>query len=622
MGAPFFVFSLVVAVLALSAGMQAARTPAERMRPPGKWFWAAWPIVVPAVALIAVGQSDGVWAATTGKTGSIGDIMFGAPDTPREGVADRVAGTYGVSDVVLWFLGAGLLPLLVFHAFAPRYPRLREQPTRRRVAGILVGLVLTRLWLHLGMSGGFLWTTILLAGAVLLVWLWTMYRLLAGADLVRGTVASWLILLVGSLGGGVAVGLLWTGDHTGRSNLLFWLGWAGIPLAGLAVFHLAALTAPALRDLRVIRIVSQAVLLFGIVAVLSYLADNLLANLQNLGISTRFESLEQPTGFVIQNAPFRPPQPLKEAFVLLVRNTFAVVIVALPLTLLLGTLLGIMRLSSNWLMSRVAMAYVEIFRNIPVVVVIIFLSKAIILPLPARNDAWTPFDLAFISNNSMAAASFVAEDNAHIFNYIVFFSILLGLGLAVWRTRLFNRTGTPHHRVLWFLGGVLSISTVAFFALGDTYSLSRPALDGFAVEGGFKALAPYVALTFGLIIYTSSHVAEIVRGSILAVPKGQTEAAQAVALSGLQRYRYVVFPQAMRIAVPSLINQGLNLTKNSSLAMAVGYAEITFGVFTAIGNANPAPQLLLILMAVYLTFSLSISVLGNAVNRRLQLVAN
>lgn len=622
MGAPFFVLSLALGGLALSAAVAAAGTPAERMRAPGKWFWVLWLLSVPGIALGVVWNSRGIWAAITGKTGSIGDIMFGAPNVDKNGLADDIMGTYGVDDVVLWFLAATLVALVVYHLFGPRYPQLRTRATLVRLGTVLAGLAALRLLLVIGMSGGFRWTTIAIATAAGVAWIYSIVRLAQGSRLVAGSVPVWTAVLIGTWGIGIAVGLLWTGDHSGGSNLAFWLGWAGIPLAGLAAVHLWAFPNPALRDVRVLRIVSQVIVAFVTIALLSYLADNLLSNLASKGITTSFESLEQPTGFVIQEASFRPAQPLKEAFVLLTRNTFAVVIIALPLTLLLGTLLGIMRLSSNWLLSKLAMLYVEAFRNIPVVVVIIFLSQGLILPLPVKNDAWMPFDLAFISNNSMAIASFVAEENARVFNVIVALAILLGIAVAVWRTRLFVRTGTPHHRVLWFLGTTLSISLVAFFVLGDTYSLSRPALDGFAVKGGFKALAPYVALTFGLVAYTSSHVAEIVRGSILAVPKGQTEAAQAVALSGFQRYRYIVLPQAMRIAVPSLINQGLNLTKNSSLALAVGYAEVTFGVFTAIGNANPAPQLLLILMAIYLAFSLTISFLGNIVNRRLQLVGN
>ena len=144
--------------------------------------------------------------------------------------------------------------------------------------------------------------------------------------------------------------------------------------------------------------------------------------------------------------------------------------------------------------------------------------------------------------------------------------------------------------------------------------------SGRRIVGGIATNDAYVALTLALGVYTASHIAEIIRGSILAVPKGQNEASNALALSGFQRYRYVVLPQAFRIALPPIINQFLNLVKNSSLAIAVAYPDITAVVKTAIGNGNPAPQLILILMGCYLVFSLFISLVLNIVNRRLQLV--
>jgi general L-amino acid transport system permease protein len=150
--------------------------------------------------------------------------------------------------------------------------------------------------------------------------------------------------------------------------------------------------------------------------------------------------------------------------------------------------------------------------------------------------------------------------------------------------------------------------------------LSRPTLDGRALEGGYTGLAAYWAVLAALVLYTASHVAEIVRGSILAVPRGQTEAANAIALSSFQRLRYVMLPQAMRVAIPPIISQYLNYTKNTSLAIAIGYAEMTRITFQLIGNGQPAPQMIVLLMGGYLVFSLIISLLVNLVNRRLQLV--
>jgi general L-amino acid transport system permease protein len=189
-----------------------------------------------------------------------------------------------------------------------------------------------------------------------------------------------------------------------------------------------------------------------------------------------------------------------------------------------------------------------------------------------------------------------------------------------WRTRVFVQTGEPHHRVRWSTGFLLLVAVISYFALQGPIELSKPALEGRALSGGFSGLGGYFAMLVALVLYTASHVAEIVRGSILAVPRGQSEAANALALTGFQRLRYVVLPQSMRIAIPPTINQYLNFVKNTSLGIAVGYSEVTLIAFQAIGNGRPAPQMVLLLMGAYLLFSLTISFVVNILNRRLQLV--
>jgi general L-amino acid transport system permease protein len=175
--------------------------------------------------------------------------------------------------------------------------------------------------------------------------------------------------------------------------------------------------------------------------------------------------------------------------------------------------------------------------------------------------------------------------------------------------------------VLWGGGLILVVAVVGYFALGGPVTLSRPEAGGRSIAGGASLNIPYVALTGALALYHGSHIAEIVRGSILAVPRGQTEAAQAIALTAFQRMRYVILPQAMRIMVPPLANQYLNLTKNSSLAVAIGYFDLTRITGQIIANGNPAPQMISILMVCYLALSLFISLIANIVNRSLSLDA-
>jgi general L-amino acid transport system permease protein len=373
------------------------------------------------------------------------------------------------------------------------------------------------------------------------------------------------------------------------------------------------------RNIRVLRVVAQVAavaLAFVVAAVLLITARN---NLNARGISTSFEFLTQPTNLSIGGrAEWDPANPIWQVVLLGAYNTLMCVVLGIPLTTVLGVLIGVGRLSRNFLVRKAAALYVETLRNIPPLLVILF-TFTIVLTLPTIQNAAQPFNLFVISNQRIAIPGIAAGDNAGIYWLILVAGLVASIVVWVWRTRVFNETGRPHHRVLWSLGIFLAFAVSGYFALDGPIALSRPVLEERVITGGFTMLASYVTVTLALTVYTASHVAEIVRGSILAVPKGQTEASFAVGLTNFQRYRFVILPQAARIAIPPTINQYLNFTKNTSLALAVGYAEITFVMVTAIGNANPAPQSIAILMLVYLTFSLITSVVMNIVNRRLQL---
>jgi general L-amino acid transport system permease protein len=246
--------------------------------------------------------------------------------------------------------------------------------------------------------------------------------------------------------------------------------------------------------------------------------------------------------------------------------------------------------------------------------------NAVVLQLPPPRDPATPLDWFVISNLKLVGPGFATSDGAGVLGIIALIGLVIAVGVGLWRTRYSEQTGHPHHRVLWSLGVLLGIVLLGYLFTGRPVSISLPDLDGRIITGGFGGLGSYFAMLIALVMYTASHVAEIVRGSILAVPRGQTEAANAVALTAFQRLRYVILPQAFRIALPPIINQYLNFVKNTSLAIAIGFAEITLITFQAIGNGFPAPQMILLLMAAYLVFSLTISLLVNILNRRLQLV--
>ncbi len=213
-----------------------------------------------------------------------------------------------------------------------------------------------------------------------------------------------------------------------------------------------------------------------------------------------------------------------------------------------------------------------------------------------------------------------ADGNLGAYVALLVVAGVIAVGLGRWRARVEERTGAPARRWLWS-GGVLVVAIVGgYVALDAPVVLSHPEVEGLSITGGARMGLPFVATLIGLVLYTSSHVAEIVRGSILAVPKGQTEAAGAIGLSSGQRLRHVVLPQAFRIATPPIINQCLNLTKNTSLGVAVAFAEMMGVATTVIGNGQPAIPTILVVMGFYLVVSLVISLFANVVNHRLRLV--
>jgi general L-amino acid transport system permease protein len=377
------------------------------------------------------------------------------------------------------------------------------------------------------------------------------------------------------------------------------------------------------RDVGAIGIAAQVAVLIVITAVLSYLWSNFRARTDLIGLELNFDFLKQPGNISIADNPLTPGDSVGAAITEGFLNTIRIILIGIPLAMILGTLIGVARFSSNWLLRKLATGYVEFFRNIPPLVVIVFLWGAVFLQFPRSQEAWKWLGgWIIISNNRFAFPSLMGLDNFEIFRWILLIGLIAAIGVAVWRTSVFNNTGAPHRRVLWGFGTFVAVAAVAYFALGGPITTSKPELDdrGRVFSNGIRMQMPYAALTFALVIYTATHIAEIVRGSIMAVHKGQEEAANALALSTFQRYRFVILPQAMRVAFPPLISQFLNFTKNSSLALAIGFTESSSVIFNLMGQSQPAPQLILVLALLYLTFSLVLSALGNLVNRRLQIV--
>ncbi|HZA77767.1 MAG TPA: ABC transporter permease subunit [Acidimicrobiales bacterium] len=372
-------------------------------------------------------------------------------------------------------------------------------------------------------------------------------------------------------------------------------------------------------NLRVLRVVGQLAAIALLIVVAAYLSDNYQANARDRNLRTGWGFLDEPTGFNIAFSDFRSGQPVRDALWVGVKNTAVSAVVGIVLATVLGMLVGVLRLSGSWVARKAATLYVEVLRNVPVLLIILF-TAAGLQTLPRIDEAQTLGSFAAISNRGISVVSPVAGDTLTLYAVLLGVALAGALAVAAWRTRISDATGAPHHRVLWGGGLILVVAVVGYFALGGPVTLSRPEAGGRSIAGGASLNIPYVALTGALALYHGSHIAEIVRGSIQAVPHGQAEAATAIGLSDFQRLRFVILPQAFRIAVPPTINQYLSLTKNTSLGIAVAYSDVAGLAFRLTGARAPALQMFAIVMAIYLMFSLTTSLLLNVFNRRIQLV--
>ena len=389
---------------------------------------------------------------------------------------------------------------------------------------------------------------------------------------------------------------------------------------GAAPARRAPAKPPPWRDVRVLRVVAQIVILAAVFGLLYWLYNNLVTNLRSTGLTTGYGFLDQPYGSDIPGCGVCARRSVRYALQFGYINTLRIAAVGVVLATILGIILGVARLSTNFFVRRFAALYVETVRNIPVFVIIfLFFFGIIQTALPPITEAVEIFGLTVFSNRGLYIPWLDTNAGWGFFLVVLGIGIAAAVAVALWRTRVNDKTGKPHHRVLWFVAVLLAFFAIGYVALSSPFDINVPVREGRLVEGGINVNTSFAGLLLALVIYTASHIAEIVRGSIQAVPKGQSEAARAIALTEFQRMRYIVLPQAFRIMVPPLANQFLNLTKNSSLAVAIGFYEITRVTQTAANNAAPAPQAYSILMLLYLSFSLTFSLIANFINRRLRL---
>jgi general L-amino acid transport system permease protein len=351
-------------------------------------------------------------------------------------------------------------------------------------------------------------------------------------------------------------------------------------------------------------------------------AVNAAANLGARNIASGLGFFHNTAGFGINLSliPYDETDTYGRAFLVGLLNTLLVSGIGIVLATLLGFTIGIGRLSSNWLVARIAGGYVEVIRNLPLLFQILFWYLAVLGTLPGPRASLSVFGAIFINNRGLVVPALRPAEG---FIYVVMalgLGVLATIGLALWAKRVRERTGRMVP-VLWKAAAlIVGLPLATFVATGLPIDVDVPRLQGFNFIGGARVIPEFVALLVALTTYTASFIAEIVRAGILAVPRGQTEAGLALGLRRGQLLRLILIPQALRIIVPPLTNQYLNLTKNSSLAVAIGYPDL-FAVFagTTLNQTGQAIEVIAITMAVYLSLSLATSVLMNWYNSRVRL---
>jgi general L-amino acid transport system permease protein len=364
-------------------------------------------------------------------------------------------------------------------------------------------------------------------------------------------------------------------------------------------------------------LVYQVVALGLIAFVLWYLAHNTLDNMRTRGIQSGFDFLNSPAGFDIGESlyPFDSAESYWRAFLVGLSNTLRVAILGIILTTLIGTLVGVGRFSRNGLVRGLCSAYVEFFRNVPVLLQLLMWYLLFTEMLPMASEALHLGPLYLSKNGINFPIPIWAS--GHVW---VGLGLLLGLvGAWVhrrWAMARFVRTGQPPSLFWAPLGIVVALGVVGWLAGGAPTAMEYPKEGEFAIEGGGALTPEFISVLLGLTVYTAAFVAEVVRGGIQSVPRGQSEASAALGLSRGQEMRLVMLPQALRVIIPPLTNQYLNLTKNSSLAVAIGYPDVVSIANTAINQTGRAVECIAIVMLVYLSTSLATSLLMNWYNAR------
>lgn len=377
-----------------------------------------------------------------------------------------------------------------------------------------------------------------------------------------------------------------------------------------------------LNDPRIRGIVYQTVVFIAIVGLIYWIVNNTVANLQRANIASGFAFLTGRAGFDISESliPYSSDSTYARAFLVGLLNTLYVAVVGIITASIVGFLVGIGRLSRNWLIAKVCLVYVEVFRNIPTLLVIFFWYFGVLSVLPdVRGSYALPFD-TYLNRRGLFFPAAVWGDGAWLVGLAVLVALALSVLVSRWARARQMATGQifPVYRTAAAL--IIGLPLLAYVLAGFPLSFNYPKLGAFNLSGGTQVRPEFLALFLALAFYTAAFIAEIVRAGILGVSKGQSEAASALGLRPGQTMRQVVIPQALRIIIPPLTNQYLNLIKNSSLAIAIGFPDLVAVGGTILSQTGQSIEVVAIWMAIYLGISLTTSGFMNWFNSKMALV--
>ena len=373
---------------------------------------------------------------------------------------------------------------------------------------------------------------------------------------------------------------------------------------------------PFWRDSRFIKVIGQVIVLAIVITAIAFLGNNLVNNFQRLNLTFGYNFLSRPASFGIANSPisYRPTDPYVRALLIGLLNSLRVMFFGIIFATTIGITIGIGRLSNNWLVKKLAGVYIEILRNTPLLLQLFFWYFAVFLRLPKIDNPVVVGNILFLTNRGLDIPWYQTNLRTGLALLTIVGCLLLAIASWLKRTKAVEQ-GT-NTRIWLGLMVVSAIAILLLFCLGIDWII--PQLENRRIEGGLNLSPEFATLLIGLSIYTAAFIAEVVRAGIQSVSKGQWEASKALGFKPSLAMQLIIFPQALRVIIPPLTSEFLNLAKNSSLAIAIGYSDI-YAIGNTISNqTGKSVEILLIIMAVYLTINLIISAIMNRFNGLVQ----